>query len=141
MSEKDFISKWTDKIKSELKNFPSDFADLSSSESIDLPAKFLILAPPLFGSYELTDSEGNAYYMTDDLLKAKYILYANRSKPAKLNIPADAGKISDAVKSYEKYLDSLLREVNKDFGKTFPESKNLLSVSNQIFNSLNLQRH
>lgn len=142
MLEKDFIKNWVEKIKEGyLKNFPSDFIVDIPSEEIELPGKVLVLGPELFGSFEVTDSKGNPFLQTDNFHKVKFYLYANRTTPKNMMLPKKDADIQNCVKDYEKYLDSLVTLIEKDFKKIFPDSKSFLPVSNQIFNYLNLQRY
>jgi len=142
MLEKDFIKIWTDKIKDGmLKDFPGEFIGSASAKEVELPGRMLILGPELFGTFEITDSRGNPYLQTVNFQKVKFYLYANRSLPLKIMVPDAENDIAQAVKDYEKFLDSLVTEIEKDFRKNFPESKSFNSVSNQIFSMLNLQRY
>ncbi|MBA4318129.1 MAG: hypothetical protein C0412_06990 [Flavobacterium sp.] len=142
MLEKDFIKMWIEKIKGEfLKNFPDDFLEGATTSDVDLPGKVLMLGPELFGTFEITDSKGNPYLLTANFTKVKYFLYANRTTPVKMKLPVEEKDITHIVKEYEKYLDSLVTMIEKDFKKNFPESKSFLSVSNHIFGTLNLLRY
>lgn len=140
MTEKEFTSKWIDKIKKELLIFPERFVEKFECVDIKMPGKNLLLAPPLFGSYEVVDSDGNIYFHTDNHQHAKYLIYANRNKPLNINLPKLAAEIESAVKEYEKHIDGFLKEMEKDFKKEFPVSKNFPIISAQVFNSLNLIR-
>lgn len=142
MLEKEFVKIWIDKIKDGLLiDFPSGFLNDVPVKEIELPGKMLILGPELFGTYEITDSKGNPYLQTVNFLKVKYYLYANRTTPFKIALPESDEDIAHSVREYEKHLDSLVTLIEKDFKKNFPESKSFLSVSNQIFSMLNLQRY
>lgn len=140
MTEKEFILRWIEKIKEELKIFPDDFLDKQNLEELELPGKNLLIAPPLFNIYEIIDAEGNIHFSTDDFIKAKFIVYSNRNKPLRIPIPSNSTQLKDTVKKYENYIDGLLKEIEKEFKRNFPASKNFAFVSNQIFNSLNLIR-
>ncbi len=140
MTEKEFAQIWTERIKAELKNFPDDFITTAECEMVDLPGKILFLNPPFFGSYQITDESGSAIVSTDNHFKAKYILYANRTKPAQLKLPADEMHIYETVRDYERHLDSFLKEMEKDFKQYYPNSKAFKRISIQVFNSLNLTR-
>ncbi len=141
MTEKEFTQRWIDKIKAELKDFPSDFISADECESLSLPGKILFLPPPLFNSYQIIDETGTTIYSTDEHFKAKYVFYSNRSKPAQLKIPTSDLRIYEAVRDYEKHLDTFLKEIETDFKNSFPNSKGFKRISAQIFNSLNLVRH
>lgn len=140
MTEKEFGQKWIEKIRSELKSFPEDFVGKYEFEEILLPGKVLFLNPPFFGSYQITDESGSIIVSTDNHFKAKYVLYANRTRPAQLKIPREELHVYEAVRDYEKYLDTILKEMEKDFKQLFPNSKGFKRTSIQVFNSLNLMR-
>lgn len=140
MTEKEFAQNWIEKIRGELKTFPDDFVGAVECEVLSLPGKVLALPSPLFGSYQITDETGETYFSTDDHFKAKYIIYGNRSKPSQLKIPLKDLHIYETVRDYEKHLDTFLKEMEKDFKQTFPNSKAFKRISIQVFNSLNLTR-
>ncbi|MFA7228823.1 MAG: hypothetical protein WC061_07305 [Melioribacteraceae bacterium] len=140
MTEKEFTQLWIDKIRKGLKTFPDDFVTVSECEVISLPEKLLFMPPPFFNTYQITDETGETFISTDDHFKAKYILYGNRSKPGQLKIPARDLHIYEAVRDYEKHLDSFLKEMEKEFKQNFPSSKGFKRISIQVFNSLNLTR-
>jgi len=141
MTEKDFTAKWTELIRGELKNFPDDFIGNDKCQEILLPGKILFLPSPLFNCYQIIDENGETIYSTDDHFKAKYVIYANRIKPVNLKMPVSELRVYEVVRDYEKYLDSILKEIETDFKITFPASKGFKRASAQIFNSLNLVRH
>jgi hypothetical protein len=140
MTEKEFAQIWIEKIKDGLKLFPDDFLTTAECEAIELPGKILFLNPPFFGSYQVTDDSGKVILSTDNHFKAKYVLYANRSKPAQLKIPLLEFHIYETVRDYEKHLDKFLKEMEKDFKQYYPNSKAFKRISIQAFNSLNLTR-
>lgn len=143
VTEKEFTSEWVESLKSgRLKHFPEDFIDKNEQfEEIKLPPKNIHMGEELFGSFELIDSDGNSVLVADSHAKAKFIIYSSREKVQEINIPLKEQKVIDSVKSYEKYLDGLIREIEKDYNSKFPKLKNFLAVSNVIFNSLNLKRY
>ncbi|MDH7604396.1 MAG: hypothetical protein QHH13_05805 [Melioribacter sp.] len=134
MNEKEIAVNWIEKIRKELKSFPEDFNLSTENKIVELPGKNLFLAPPLFDSYEIVDNEGNIVFHFKSYYVAKYIIYANRNKPSKILIPENEEDIRTAVKSYEDYLDNILRSIEKDCKEKFPE------VSSHVFKSLNLIR-
>ncbi len=140
MTEKDFINIWIENIKKEFKDFPDTFISSVDTEELEMPGKNLLLTPPLFDYYEIVDIDGNIIFHTNNYFKAKYILYANRSKPLKITIPKNSQDIEAIVKSYENYIDEILRAIERDYKKSFSQSRNFANVSNQIFNLLNLIR-
>ena len=142
MTRKEFEKKWFLKIENELlKDFPDDFIVKEDCEFFVMAGKTLIIGPELFWNYEILDVNGNKHYQTDSLSKAKYILYANRLKPDKILIPRNENQIINAVRSYEKHLDNILKDMQQDFYNTFNDPNKFLSTSKSIFNSLILRRY
>ena len=141
MTEKDFAAQYVEKIKRELKNFPDDFLGKDDCEELLLPGKLLFLPSPLFNCYQIIDEAGETIYSTDDQYRAKYVIYANRTKPVRLRMPKTDLRVYEIVRDYERYLDALLKEIETEFKKNFPNSKGFRRISAQIFNSLNLIRH
>lgn len=142
MNEKEFISRWVEKLsKSALKNYPEDFLGENKVSKLKLPGTSLTLGEELFGNIEIVDTRGNSVLMVNSMSKAKHILYGNKNKPAFISIPEDEKQVVETVKSYEKYLDGILKEIEADFKKNFPETKSFPNVSSEIFNLLNLKRY
>ena len=140
--EKEFTKEWIEELRSgKLKSFPGDFLSSDELEEINIESKQLVLGSELFGSYELLDSESNVIHQADSLEKAKYLLYASRTKPEKVVIPKTEDEIRSSTKKYENHLDSLLKEFEFSFKGEFPDSKNFLAASNYLFNALNLKRY
>lgn len=139
--EKEFIQRWIERLTSkELKNFPDAFIN-SECSTIELPQKYLVLGPELFGSYELLDTDGKPHYQAPDMTYAKYVLYANRTKPALINMPVSYDKVNETVKEYEKHLDSLVRMIYDDYKSVFPRSNNHVETASQIFSAIDLRRY
>jgi hypothetical protein len=141
MTEREFISRWIEKIRVELKKFPVDFLGREECKTIALPQKLLIFPPPLFSTYQIIDENGETIFSTDEQFRAKYIIYANRSRPAELKIPVEDLKVYEKVRDYEKHLDTFLKDMEIDFKKKWPNSKGFNRISLQVFNSLDLIRH
>jgi len=142
MTEREFEKEWSEKINSGLlKIFPDDYIHNQEKKELKMPGVSLTLGSELFGIYEIIDSQGNQYFQFDDYKKIKYILYANRNKSNIIYMPADESVIPSIVDEYESFLDVLLKRINSEFKKEFPESRNALTASNGIFNTLNLQRY
>jgi len=140
MNEKDFVTKWIMKIETSLKKFPGDLVQNIETENYKMPGKPITLGSELFGQFEVVDLDGNLILQTDDYNFIKYILYANRLKPTEILTPKDEAEITRVVKEYEAQLDSIVKEIKSELVKLLPTS-DFLRVSNQIFNSLNLQRY
>lgn len=142
MNEREFVAKWINEIRGDkLVKFPGSFIEGYECESIDLPEAPLLLGSELFGNYEIVDVNGKAFRQVDSYEKAKYILYANRTTPPKVDIPVNHVDMVEATKYYEKHIDSIVVEIEKDYNLCVTQSKGFLEVSNQIFNSLKLQRY
>ncbi|MFC2084779.1 hypothetical protein ACFLS9_06960 [Bacteroidota bacterium] len=142
MTYRNFEKKWIKKIEKELlKKFPDEFIRISDSTKISLPETTLILGNEFFGNYEIMDSNGNSYFKSQDIYDIKYILYANRNTPKSILKPKDHDKLISAVKEYERLLDSILKEMEREFKTVFPGSKIFSRTSGRIFSNLNLHRY
>jgi hypothetical protein len=140
MNELDFINKWIKSIEENLPLFPNDLVNNIETEDYKMPEKPISLGSELFGQHEIVDLEGNQILQTDDYNFIKYILYSNRLKPSSVPKPKSEIEIESVVKEYEGILDSKMKEIKNELGRVLPTS-DFLRVSNQIFNSLNLQRY
>ncbi|KAF0149551.1 MAG: hypothetical protein FD143_2724 [Ignavibacteria bacterium] len=141
MTEKEFAAKWINKIRVELKKFPGDFLKNDECNTIKLPTKLLIFPPPIFNTYQIIEESGETVYSTDEHFKAKYVVYANRTRPNELQIPVKDLRTYEIVRDYEKHLDSFLKEMEIEFKNLFPNPKGFKRISLQVFNSLELIRH
>ncbi len=142
MTENEFIFNETARLKKEIKIFPKDFIDIRSEwNEFKVPETKLVLGEELFGKYEVVDLKGNSVLLTEDFHLAKYLIYSSHFVAGIIKIPNDGIKLLEAVKSYEKYLDNLLKEIESDIKNSLPESKHANKITNQIFNSLNLRRY
>lgn len=140
MNDKDFITKWIQKVESKLKKFPDEFLANFETENFQMPGKTVALGSELFGQFEIVDLNGNPIVQTDDYNFIKFILYANRLKPQTILKPKNPSDIKLVVKDYEFLLDSIVKEIKAELNKVLPNS-DFLRISNQIFNALNLQRY
>ena len=141
MSEKEFISGWTARLSSEgIKSFPYDFVTFNERKEIRLPGKTLILGEEFFGNYEILTVDGISVLHAGSNDEAKFILYANRNKPEIMHIPSKGSDLKSSISEYEGYLDSIIRRVESDYKKNFPDEKNFDGVMNEIFRVLNLTR-
>ena len=141
MTEKQFIEKWVEKIENDLlTKFPDDYIKELETEKFVLPARSFSITSELFGQYELLDIDGNIVIQTEDHAMVKYLLYANRSKPSMVLVPASDEDIKIIVKAHEKILDSIIKEVMENVKVVLPNS-DPLRLSNQIFNLINLKRY
>lgn len=141
MNDKLFVEECLNKILANgLKIFPHDFIDESSLDIISIPVKTLVLGQEFFGAYEIITTNGDQVFHAATLDEAKFFIYSSKERNGKTFLPKDRTQIKSCIESYNKYLDNLLDEIKKDYKKYFPEGKNLLTVSNQIFQKLNLTR-
>ncbi|MFH1195076.1 MAG: hypothetical protein V1720_05155 [bacterium] len=141
MNEKKFITKWINEINAGLaRKFPDDYVRAFDCEMLELPGKHLIQGSELFGKYEILDIDGNPIMQTESYLKSKYIIYSSQFNPFFIPMPKDENDIKAALKEYEKELDGLLHQIEKEYKTTFPEAKNFHEASNQIFKNTSLKR-
>lgn len=142
MKEKDFISFWLQTLQKEgVKEFPDDFIFSEDFSEIAMPGKALILGKEFFGSYEILTVDSVPFYQVQNIHRAKYIIYSNRSFPKSIKIPLNEKEISSSVLAYENYIDSLIRLLGSDYKKKFPGEKNRQIVINNVLLSLNLVRY
>jgi hypothetical protein len=142
VTEKDFISRYISKhSETSSKIFPDDFTNLTDTEKLEMPNKTLVLGSEFFGSVEILTTEGTPVLQAESIQKAKYIVYANLNRSGNIIIPKKENDIKAAVENYEKHLDWILLDIEEELKKNFPESRNLHSVSNEIFLKLNLVRY
>lgn len=142
MNEKEFVNNWKLKISKEgLKLFPDDFLKDENCNEFELKERSLFLGEEFFGKYEVLDIEGNVFLQVDDYYQAKYLVYAGRKKVDKVRMPNNISELKSVLTEYEKYLDSILIEIQSDYKRNFKSNTNLHSVTNEIFHSLNLIRY
>ncbi len=103
--------------------------------------KTLVLGNEFFGVVEILTTEGTPVLQADNIHKAKYIVYANLNRRGNIIIPKSEYEIKTAVENYEKHLDWILLDIEEDLKKKLPDSRNLHSVTNEIFLKLNLVRY
>ena len=140
MTEKEFISHHAERLNKEIRRFPEDFLGNTPCQDFPLPPKTLILGEEFFGTYEVISSDGSPFLQVEDLDKAKYIVYASRSKPDNIRIPLQKDLIKQVLDSYRNYLDSIIKKLELDFKHLFPLSKNFNHASGEIFKRLNIVR-
>ena len=142
MNEKLFIESWLNKIQSSgIKQFPLHFIDLSLLNAISIPKKTLVIGQEFFGAYEIITTDGESVYHAVNYEEAKFIVYSSKERNGITYLPKDKSKIKTLVDSYNNYLDNLLNQIKKDYKKSFQDGKNVLLVSNEIFQKLNLIRY
>lgn len=141
MNQKEFVNLRASKLASEkIKNFPGDFIELKRHSELRLPGKTLLIGEEFFGKYEIHTSDGNSILHTESYLQAKYILYANRENPHIIHLPVEDKELKAGVQKYESYLDNIIKEIEADYKKSFPDHKNSKTVVNEVFKLLNLVR-
>jgi hypothetical protein len=142
MNISDFENKWVKKLDDGLlKNFPDDFIEEEKFEEIQLPGKPLLKGSELFGQFEIIDTDGFALLSTDNPDKIRYILYSNRNTPSRVKIVNSNVSLSLLLKKYTNHLDEIIRMITHDFKTEFPTSDKSVSVTNKIFQLLNLHRY
>ena len=142
MIEKEFISRWTVSLSENgIKAFPEDFLENMTTEEIKLPGKTLVIGEEFFGNYEILTVDGTAVLQAESQYKAKYIVYSNRKKNTSVKIPVRSEDIKTAVAKYENYLDSIIKEIEADYKKSFPGEKRSNDLTNEIFRVLSLNRY
>jgi len=142
VTEKEFISRYINKhSETSSKIFPDDFTNLSDTEMLEMPPNTLVLGSEFFGAVEILTTEGTPILQAESIHKAKYIVYANLNRNGNIIIPKNEYEIKTAVENYEKHLDWILLDIEEELKKKLPESRNLHSVTNEIFLKLNLVRH
>lgn len=57
------------------------------------------------------------------------------------HLPEDKNLIDQTIKEYHHYLDGLISMIISEYKKAFPGGKDSLSVSNKIFQKLNIIRY
>jgi hypothetical protein len=141
MSEKEFITSSASKLASNgIKNFPRDFIELKDHTELRLPGKTLLIGEEFFGKYEIHTAKGNSVMHAENYLQAKYILYANRETPQIIYLPTNETELKAVVQKYESYLDNIIKDIEADYKKSFPEQKNSKLAVNEVFKLLNLVR-
>ncbi|MBZ0199968.1 MAG: hypothetical protein K8H86_08875, partial [Ignavibacteriaceae bacterium] len=131
MTEKEFTAWITASLLSEdIKQFPGEFLQQIETIEVILPGKTLVMGEEFFGKFEIIAVDGTPVIQADSHVEAKYILYAGKNKAVSIIIPISKTGLRAAVSGYEKYLDSIVKRIERDFKKTFPESKNLNSTIN-----------
>ena len=142
MTEKEFITQYINKhTEINSKIFPDDFTNLTETEKLEIPDKTLVLGSEFFGSVEILTTEGTPVLQAENIHKAKYIVYANLNRSGNIIIPKKENEIKTAVDNYEKHLDWILLDIEEQVKKKLPESRNLHSITNEIFLKLNLVRY
>lgn len=142
MTEKEFVSVWISKLQSgRLKNFPDDFITLKNFKEIDIPYRTLTPGNEMFGQFEVISVSGEHVCYTDSYDEAKFIIYSAKNTDRSVRIPNEKEIISKAIKSYENYLDKIIKEIDSDYKNSFPGEKNQSKVISEIFNKLNLVRY
>ncbi len=142
MNEKLFVEKWISKIQSAgIKQFPLHFIDFLQLQTISIPISTLVIGQEFFGAYEIITTSGDQVYQALTYDEAKFFVYSSKEKNGKAYLPKDKSLIKISVDAYNEYLDNLLEQIKKDYKNNFLDGKYLLTVSNEIFQKLNLIRY
>ena len=141
-AEKEFIAKTVETLnKKGIKVFPEEFLSSSETKTIYFPSKTLIMGEEFFGSYEILSADRKVVHQASTYNEAKYLIYASRKKTAEIFIPLSEQEIKQSVLQYEKYLDSIMKEIVSLYKKNYPEGRNSLHVMNEILMIFNLVRY
>lgn len=142
MNEKDFIENTFTKIlSSNLRKFPADFLEQDLLINIPVPVKTLVLGNEFFGKFEIITTDGEQVYQADTLNEAKFFIYSSAKRNGSAYLPKDKNRINKAIEDYHKYLDDIIRMIKSEYKKAFPDGNDILSVSNKIFQKLNIIRY
>lgn len=142
MNEIEFIEQCFKKIQSfDLRKFPSDFLDPALLKKISVPVKTLVLGNEFFGKYEIITTDGVQVYQAGTLNEAKFFIYSSSERNGTAYLPIDEKLINKTIEEYHKYLDNIIKVIRSEYKKAFPDGKNILSVSNKIFQKLNIIRY
>ncbi|MBK7104550.1 MAG: hypothetical protein IPH62_04640 [Ignavibacteriae bacterium] len=142
MSISEFENKWLNKINSKLlKIFPDEFIQNLNFTILELPRKSITKGTEIFGVYEIIDTDGKTFYQSENLSEIKYILYSSRNNSQKINLISDKNLFDKIVHEYEKHIDEILKLIESDYKKSFPNSKDFINISNKIFKLANLTRY
>jgi hypothetical protein len=143
MTEREFINKWTSKLASDgIKNFPADFFIPDHYKEVRIPGKPLLIGEELFGTFEILAADGLSVLHAEDYQQAKFIIYANRNTPSIIHLPESDEILKNTVAEYEAYLDKIIKDIETDYKKTFPDTKdsNPSQAVTEIFKIMNLVR-
>lgn len=142
MNEKIFIENWINKIQSDgIRQFPFHFIDESQLDIISIPINTLVIGQEFFGVYEIITTSGEQVFQAATSDEAKFFVYSSNQRNGKAYLPKDKSLVNKIVSAYNNYLDELIEKVKVDYKKLFPDGKNFLNVSNEIFQKLNLIRY
>ena len=142
LTEKEFIAKAVEVLnKKGIKTFPDEFLSSPAMRNISVPSKTLIMGEEFFGSYEILSADRKVIYQASTYSEAKYLIYASRKKSSAIAIPLSEPEIHQSILHYEKYLDSIMKEIVSLYKKNIPDGKNSLFVMNEILMILNLVRY
>jgi len=142
LTEKEFIAKAVEVLnKKGIKIFPDEFLSSPAMRNISVPSKTLIMGEEFFGSYEILSADRKVIYQASTYSEAKYLIYASRKKSSTIAIPLSEPEIHQSILHYEKYLDSIMKEIVSLYKKNIPDGKNSLFVMNEILMILNLVRY
>ncbi|MFA6596590.1 MAG: hypothetical protein WCS69_02635 [Ignavibacteriaceae bacterium] len=142
LTEKEFIAKAVEVLnKKGIKTFPDEFLSSPATRNISVPSKTLIMGEEFFGSYEILSADRKVIYQASTYSEAKYLIYASRKKSSTIAIPLSKTEIHQSILQYEKYLDSIMKEIVSLYKKNIPEGKNSLFIMNEILMILNLVRY
>lgn len=142
MNEKEFIDNIISQIQaSEIRKFPFDFLDSTYLLKISIPVKTLVLGNEFFGAYEIITTEGEQVFQAATLNEAKFFIYSSADRNGSAYLPKDKTMINRIIEEYHEYLDNIIRMIRSEYKKAFPEGRDILTVSNKVFQKLNIIRY
>jgi len=142
LTEKEFITITVESFNEKgIKIFPDEFSFSSETRSIAVSSKTMIMGEEFFGSYEILTADRKTVYQATNYNEAKFLIYASRKKSPEITIPLSEDEMKQSILRYEKYLDTLMKEIVSLYKTYSPEGKNSLSVMNEIMMILNLVRY
>ncbi len=138
LTEKEFVSRWYEKLLKTIKIFPGDFIEGIETGVTVLTDKRITLGPEFFGTYQLLNSNGELVITAASLSEAKYYIYASISTSAPFQMPVKTTDTENVICLYEKYFMNLISKIAKDHSKNFPASERSQSVAIDILQRLKL---
>ena len=141
MTKAEYESKWLNEVKAGLlKSFPRDFIENTEFEILELPQKSLTKGAEIFGEIEIIDTDGKTFYQSNNIYEIKYILYSSLNNQKKIKVVKEKSLMKKIVGEYEKHLDDIIKMMESDYKKCFPNEKDFVFISNRFFKLLNLTR-
>ncbi len=100
-----------------------------------------MLGKEFFGTHQVLTTDGALIYQAETLNEARFFIYSSVNRNGITHLPEDKNLIDQTIKEYHHYLDGLISMIISEYKKAFPGGKDSLSVSNKIFQKLNIIRY